>query len=225
DVEVTGVLSTGLRDLDNILIRLNLNHVQDLMYTEDITRLVLLLDKTANTALVKAQLEQLFDEQGLALEIRTWDELAMLYHEVVAMYASIFFFIKMIVLFIVALSISNTMLMSVMERTNEIGTIRAIGATRSGVVFMVMTEAFILGVIGCLAGIAIAYVLAEVITAAHFMMPTPPGSTQTYPIRIFFESGIILETALMGLVMAVVSSIYPAVKASRLLINQALRFA
>ena len=225
DVELTGVLSTGVRDLDNILIRLNLNHVQDLMYTQDVTRLVLMLDETEHTQPVLKQLEKIFTDQELDLELKTWDELAMLYNEVVAMYDSIFFFIKLIVLFIVALSISNTMLMSVMERTNEIGTIRAIGATRSGVVFMVMTEAGILGVIGCLAGIATGYILAETITALQFMMPTPPGATQTYPVRVFFETGIILETAALGLVMAVVSSIYPAVKASRLQITQALRFA
>ena len=184
-----------------------------------------MLDRTEHTQQVAKQLEKIFTEKNLDLEIKTWSELAMLYNEVVEMYESIFFFIKLIVLFIVALSISNTMLMSVMERTNEIGTIRAIGATRSAVVYMVMTEAFILGVIGCLVGIITGFILSEVITALQFMMPTPPGATQTYPVRVFFEANIIIETAILGLAMAVVSSIYPAVKASRLLINQALRFA
>jgi putative ABC transport system permease protein len=60
---------------------------------------------------------------------------------------------------------------------------------------------------------------------AEFIMPTPPGSSQSYPIRIFVEWTVVWQTALTGVLVAVLASIYPAFKASRLLINQAMRSA
>lgn len=225
DVIATGAISTGTREIDSRLLRINISHAQNLIYTEGVTRLVILLDDTKQTEAVYAELQKQFKAQGLALEMRTWSELAEYYHEVVNLFNGVFDFVRLIVIVIVALSISNTMMMAVMERTPEIGTIRAIGGTRNEIISLFMAEAFYLGVIGSITGVVFGILMAQGITQAEFMMPTPPGSSQTYPIRVFVESKVLWETAALGVVIAVISSIYPAFKASRMVINQALRFA
>lgn len=225
DVIATGAISTGTREIDSRLLRINIAHAQNLMYTEGVTRLVILLDDTQQTDAIYGELKKQFEEQGLALEMRTWSELADYYHEVVNLFNGVFDFVRLIVIVIVALSISNTMMMAVMERTPEIGTIRAIGGTRNEIISLFMAEAFYLGVIGSITGVLFGILFAQGITQAEFMMPTPPGSSQTYPIRVFVESKVLWETAMLGVVIAVISSIYPAFKASRMVINQALRFA
>ena len=225
DVMATGAISTGSRELDSRFLRIHLQNAQDLMYTEGVTRIVVLLKNTEDTNKVMAQLKTQFEQQGLDLELRSWSDLADYYHEVVSLFSGIFNVVQVIVLAIVLLGIVNTMVMAVMERTPEIGTIRAIGGTRTEVMTLFITEAFILGLIGSVLGVIFAILLAKGITMGEFMMPTPPGSSQTYPIRIFTNAELLLKNGVFGLVIAVISSIYPAVKASRMLITQALRFA
>ncbi|WP_281557909.1 FtsX-like permease family protein [Thalassomonas sp. RHCl1] len=225
DITATGAISTGTREVDNRFMRINLKHAQELMYTQGVTRLVVLLKETQDTDAVMAQLNRAFKEQGLALELRSWSDLADYYHEVVNLFDGIFSIVQLIVLAIVLLGIVNTMVMAVMERTPEIGTIRAIGGTRGEVMKLFISEAFILGLIGSVLGVVFAVLLAQGITGAGIMMPTPPGSSQTYPIRIFTDADLLWKNGLFGLLIAVISSIYPAVKASRMVIIQALRFA
>jgi putative ABC transport system permease protein len=225
DITATGAISTGTREVDNRFVRMNLKHAQELMYTQGVTRLVVLLNDTNQTNAVMALLQTEFAAQGLTLELRSWSDLADYYHEVVNLFDGIFTVVQFIVLVIVLLGIVNTMVMAVMERTPEIGTIRAMGATRTEIISLFVSEAFILGLIGSVLGVVFSILLAQGITASEIMMPTPPGSSQTYPIRIFTESDLLLKNALFGLAIAVISSIYPAVKASRMVITQALRFA
>ncbi|SFC32287.1 ABC transporter permease [Pseudoalteromonas denitrificans] len=225
DIKVVGAINTGVRDVDNRLIRINLPHAQDLQFTDGISRLVVLLSETDNTQVVIKQLNEIFEKEKLPLEIKSWSQLADYYHEVVKLFEGVFGFIKVIVLFIAALSIANTMMMAVMERTPEIGSIRALGATRYEIMMLFLTEAFYLGIFGSVLGVLFGILLANGITLAEFIMPTPPGSSQSYPIRIFIEWPVLWQTAITGIFVAVIASIYPAFKASRLLINQAMRSA
>nr|WP_256489573.1 FtsX-like permease family protein [Pleionea sp. CnH1-48] len=225
DIQVTGVISTGIRDVDSRLVRANLALVQQLMYTDKVTRVVVLLEDTELTDSMIAELEVAFNEAGLKLEMKSWSDLAGYYHEVVNLFNGVFGFIKIIVLFIVALSISNTMLMAVMERTREIGTIRAMGGTPGEVIHLFLLEALYLGVLGSIAGVLVGALSAHLITLSGWMMPTPPGSSQDFPIRVFIETEVLLETLLLGVAIALLSSLYPAIKASRLQITNALRFA
>ena len=108
---------------------------------------------------------------------------------------------------------------------DRIGTIRAMGGTPMQVIGLILLESLFLGIIGSALGLALGMLAAKGITFAEWMMPRPPGSTQDYPIRIFVMTDILIQTFLLGVCIAVVSSIYPAVKASRLSVVNALRFA
>jgi len=224
DVKVSGIMTTGTKELDDRLIRANLAHIKNLMYTDNITRIVVLLDDTANTEMMKQRLTDLFAQNNLDLEIKTWTDLAGFYHKVVKMFNNIFGFIKIIVMVIVVLGIANTMMMAVMERTTEIGTIRAMGNTRGEIILLFLIESAYLGIIGGISGIVLGVLAAKGITAAHFMMPPPPGSTDGLPVSIMVVRSFLLEAFVLGLLAAVLSSVYPAFKASRLKIIDALRF-
>ncbi|WP_445356208.1 ABC transporter permease [Microbulbifer sp. EKSA008] len=224
DVQVMGVITTGVKELDDRLLRVNLPLAQELLYTSDITRLVVLLEETELTSTSIATLAGVFEQNNLNLEIKSWEELAGYYHQVVGLFNGVFGFITVIVLVIVALSISNTMLMAVMERTRELGTIRAMGGTPRQVVNLILLESVFLGLIGSLLGLLIGALAAKGITYAEWMMPRPPGSTQDYPIRVFVVPDILLKTFLLGFCISLVSSLYPAIKASRLPVVKALRF-
>ena len=217
DIQIAGIMSTGIKEVDDRAIRANLPHIQNLMYTDAVTRVVVLLDETEKTDMIKHRLEAIFAEKGMNVEIKTWSDLASFYHKVVKLFDNVFGFIKVIVMVIVILGIANTMMMAVMERTTEIGTIRALGNTRKEIVGLFLIEATYLGIIGGM-------LVAKGITSAEIMMPPPPGTTNGFPIRIGIYVPFLIESFFLGLCASILSSLYPAIKAARFKIIDALRF-
>ncbi len=119
-------------------------------------------------------------------------------------------------LLVAGVSILNIMLMSTLERTKEIGVMRAIGAYRETIIKMFLLEALILGVVGSVAGGVLSvlggYALDMIMlkTAKYVFMPST---------IIYVVIGVVF-----GIITALVSSLYPAWKASRLEPIEALRY-
>src|SRR6185312_6924458 len=98
-----------------------------------VTGIVLQLHRTEDMPVVRARLEKLIVDDHLDLDVRDFLDLSPFYVQVRAMFGAIFVFISMVMGVIVLFAVVNTMTMNVMERTNEIGTIRAMGVRRGGV--------------------------------------------------------------------------------------------
>lgn len=224
DVVVAGIFESFSNEYDERALRMNLQHTRFLLDNEGVTNMVVLLDETARTEAVAKQLATLFQQAELQVEIKTWSELAPFYHAVVRLYDGLFGFLQLIVMVIVFLGIANTMTMSVMERTQEIGTIRALGTRKKGVVALILLEGTLLGALGGVIGILLGVVSATLVTAGQFMMPPPPGSSIGFPIIIRIVPSVLAVGFLLAAGAALLSSIYPALKAARLKIVDALRF-
>ncbi len=122
-----------------------------------------------------------------------------------------------IALFVGALGVMNTLLTSVMERTREIGTYRAIGAKKSFVLKMILIEGLVLTVIGGILGFAFG------IGAAKFVVWIFEQRGQILPPPII-DKYVILVAFLITLAIGILSSLYPAKKASDLSPVEALRY-
>ncbi len=125
--------------------------------------------------------------------------------------------VLMLLLGIVAVGITNTLWIAIRERTNEIGTLRAIGMQRGAIVRMFMTEAVLLGLISsALSGALVALALAWV-NSCHIELPL---SMQVFLMSSRLELPIgWTELAGPGLVMvlfAALAALYPALRAARL---------
>ena len=120
---------------------------------------------------------------GIPCEIKTWNELSLFYSKVRGMFGMIFLFIFCIVLVIVVMSTVNTMGMAVLERTREIGTLRALGLKKRGVSLLFALEGGLLGLIGSFVGV----VLHVVVWAVIRRFPptyTPPGISTPVPLTV-----------------------------------------
>ena len=89
--------------------------------------------------------------------MRDFAELTPFYGQVVRLFRAIFLFIALIMGVIVLFAVVNTMTMNVMERTNEIGTIRAMGVRRNGIRAQFVLEGWLLGAIGATVGVVLAF--------------------------------------------------------------------
>jgi len=219
------VWESGEKAYDDRFLRAPLSEVQRLLDVEhgEVQSIVLLLDATENTGAVRADIERLIRERGLDLEIRTWDDLALRYHQVRELFGRIFAVLTLIVSIMVVFGITNTMTMAIFERTREIGTVMALGTRRRGVVAMFVLEGVALGALGGLVGVVLGIVLARVVSAIGIQLPPPPGSTRGFLVQIFVVPQVLLQAFRLSLVTAALASLYPAWRAARLNVVEALR--
>ncbi len=225
-VTVRGVMESGIKEYDDRSLKMPLETAQALLETDEVSRIIILLNDTAQTDAALKRVQAIIAEHGLALEVRPWSELAVYYHQVVSLFDGIFFFIKSIVSVIVVFMIGNTLMMNVVERTREIATLRALGLTQREVGRLFILEGIFIGLLGAALSVAVGIGLAELINVHGLPMPPSPGYTKGYLAFILWDEDVDLFwfTCALAIVTAVLASIIPAKRASKLLIAEAFRF-
>ncbi len=222
DVRVVGTFITGVKEYDDRAVKISLASAQQLLHTRKVEKLLVTLKNTEQTASVESDLRAVFMNRGWPLEMRNWSQLATFYHQVVLLYNGIFGFLGIVVFAIVVLSVANTIMMSIFERTREIGTLMAIGTKRSRVWSLFLLEGLFVGILGGCLGLLVGSAIGQLINQAHIQLPPPPGYTRGYPLQIMFKLSILTTAFVLSVITATMSSVFPALKASRLKIVDAL---
>lgn len=222
DASITDTYSTGNAGLEDKAVFIPLGLAQSLYdATDRADRLTVLLPDIALTDAARAKLDPAFAAAGLDVEIQTWQELSAFYRQVKGMFDMIFSFILSIVLAIVVMSVTNAMSMSVIERTREIGTLRAIGLRRLGVVKLFVTEAVLLVAIGCLSGLVLTVLVRAGVNAADISY-VPPNGTSRVPLMVGFDANKMIFTfAVLG-VLGLTAAIFPARRAAHQPVTESL---
>jgi putative ABC transport system permease protein len=130
------------------------------------------------------------------------------------MFDMIFGFIFSIVLTVVVMSVANSMGMTVIERTREIGTLRAIGLRRSGVVRLFTAESMLLSLIGCITGLLLALTVRYGINVAQISY-TPPNSASAVPLLVDMDSGRVIFTFVLMCIVGTLAAYFPARRAAK----------
>lgn len=223
DMSAKGIFHTSSKPFDDRALRVPLPAAQRLLQTDMIQTFVVLLDKTENTTRIKNQIETIFREKNLDLEVKPWYEMADFYTKAATFYDSQFGILKFIIIIVSILSVFNTMNMSVLERIGEIGTMRAIGTSQKKVVTIFLTEGVILGVLGGILGLTAGLAVAKIVSFVGIPMPPPPGSNTPWTAHIQLVPWNFVQSFLIAAISSFASAIFPAIKASRLVISEALR--
>jgi len=221
EVTVGGLFATISKAYDDVAVRMPLATAQQLLRVNGAHTWVILLDDTDTTPRVFADLQAALPPR--TYDVVPWWRLSDFYNKSAELFAKQVTVMKFIIGFLIVLSISNTLMMSVVERTGEIGTAMALGTKRADVLRRFLAEGMVLGVSGAAIGLAVGAGLAAVISRIGIPVPPPPGMTHGYIGEILVTAELAVGAAVLGIGTTLLASLYPAWKASRMVIVDALR--
>lgn len=230
-LQVVDVRNMGVKAIDDVYLALHLAQAQQLVYgkgAKAVTAILVQLRHTQQLGAARARLQTLLAEAvpAQALDVLDYETLNPIYVQTDEFMASMFGFIALLIGVIVLFSIANTMSTAVMERTVEIGTLRAMGLRRGGVTRLFLYEALLLGTVGSALGVALALAVEAGINRSGWTW-TPPGYSYAYLVLVRVGQDLPLLAGCIGGMLAVTlaSAWWPARRAARLDVVEALRHA
>ncbi len=219
----------GFKDLDEVAVIMHLSKAQQLVFGRSppkATSIIVQLQRTEQIPQATERLNAVLKEWQSPQPLAVLDFITLnpFYVQTVQLFDTIFGFIFALIGSIVLFTVSNTMNTAVVERTVEIGTLRAIGLRRAGVQRLFVTEGLLLGVAGAVFGAVLGLAIAGAVNAMDLSW-LPPGASERLPLilRIWGETRMLVGTTLGLIVIAVVSAWWPAYRAARLSVVDALR--
>lgn len=228
---VKGILapygSALFANVDNDIF-VSLQAAQILLKTPYYSSIYVAVDSTDNVATVQTAIQTLY---GTQVNIINAGSIASSISAVTSQITVFLGSIGSVVLFVAAIGIANTMYVAVMERTREIGILKALGFKGAQIMGMFLTEAAITGVVGGVLGTGLGFILAYAMGGSLTFGGGRGGfgfgggpSAATPPPTPVFSLQLIIFTLTFPVGMAILAGLYPAWRASKMNIVNALKY-
>lgn len=210
EFKITGIYETGSIFYDSAMYT-SLSKLQNLTDNEDkISSISIKIKKDANLTTVNDKIKNEYND---TLNTITTEEMAQTIDDTLDMINSATTAIEALAIIIGGLGVINTMMMTVFERTREIGVLKSVGWTKKRILAMIMGESIVLtiisGIIGSILGVLAVFILFKV-----------NGDNMT----LIFNINIFIKAFIVALSVGIIGGLYPAIKASRLSPTEALRY-
>lgn len=210
EFKITGIYETGSIFYDTAMYT-SLERLQNLTDNEgEISSISVKIKKDANLTTVNDNIKDKYND---TLNTITTEEMSQTIDDTLGMINSATTAIEALAIIIGGLGVINTMMMTVFERTREIGVLKSVGWTKKRILTMIMGESIVLtllsGIIGSVLGVLGVVLLLKV-----------NGGDMT----LVFNINIFIKAFAVALTVGILGGLYPAIKASRLSPTEALRY-
>ena len=210
---IRGIYTTQTSSLDEITILMPLSKAQAITSTEDHASIIfVLLKDTDQTGAVAAAL------QSSTYQILTWQELNPLLSVMDEVVSSYIYILYLIVLGITATVIINTLIMSVYERTREIGILSALGMRSRNIMTMFLVESSLLAIGGVILGLIIGGLMVAYATKVGFYIGDMglTGIIMSDRIYAYLTPKDAISLSTIAFIVTLIAGFYPALMASRM---------
>ncbi len=229
DLEVTGIFESGMFEYDVGLIFTSLETAQDLYEMGNAVHGIEVMtdDPVAGAAEVARELNR---ELPPPLRAQTWAELNKRLLGAIQVEKTMMFFILILIIVVAAFGIMSTLITVTVQKTRDIGVMKALGATPRKILAVFLLQGFTVGVIGVAAGVALGLLTVDNINPInHFLSHIlgidlfPQDIYNFAEIPAFLTPRDLLTITGSALVICTLAGLLPALRAARLEHVEALR--
>ena len=223
--EVIGIFDYGMIEYDSSISYVSLADAMDFFDMDGEVSGVEI--KVGDIYAAKKIGNELSSMLGFPYYTRNWEEVnKSLFKALRLERIAIAIFLGFIVL-VAALDIVSTLTMVVMEKGKDIAILRAMGATRSGILKIFVTDGMIIGIVGTLLGSLAGFGICYMLKTSETIRKLIPFDNNVYPISEFpvkIEPFYFITVALCSILICFIATLYPAFQASRKDPIEALRY-
>lgn len=218
EARVVEIIHTTLEEIDQNLFYIPLGRAQEILEVDSVHSLRVQLKNPSQAPLAKKQIQSFLQNDS---KVMTWFEIYRYFGEVQEFFKGYNAILALILFSLVLFGISNTVGMSIYERTGEVGTLRALGETRFSIVSTFLLEGVLLGLAGSFIGSVLAWTLGEAFNYLRIPVSAPGGSTP-FPLHFVLGVSMFFQAAITTIAITLVATLFPALRASRMVIVRAL---
>jgi putative ABC transport system permease protein len=222
ELVLRGVIESDLPDANRKTGYIPLSTAQDLLLMDgEVTEVVIKAEEDRDIDAIAAGIGRVLSGRGL--EVDTWEVIERNIRRMLANHDFLAMVVTVILFVIVFSTVMNTMLMVVLERTNEIGTMTAFGFKRRHILSLFLLEGGLKGAFGGAVGTGFGAVAVIALKATGMPFHMPGGSGMTYLIRPEIDIRTIVLALALSVGSALLATLYPAGRAARMHPVEALR--
>jgi putative ABC transport system permease protein len=217
-----GVFEPPFPDSNKKLGYLPLRTAQELLLMDGlVTEVVLKKKPNENIDILTGKINEAF--VGGQFEINTWREIEQILITMLDKQGLLSIVVSIILFIIVFSTIMNTMLMVVLERTSEIGTMMAIGYKRKHILALFVCEGTLKGLIGGAIGTLLGGAIVHIVNIVGIPLTKPGVEKVTFILRPEIDIKLIVLALLFSIGAAALASLYPANRGATMNPVEALR--
>jgi lipoprotein-releasing system permease protein len=221
-LKVAGIFASGMYDYDMNLVFTNLKLSQDILgLPNQISAVAIKLD---NLYLADKIKNELSESLGFNYNLKTWMEANQNFFAALKLEKLTMFIILTLIILVACFNIVSTLIVMVVEKTKDIGILKAIGMSSSRIRRIFTYQGIIIGTLGTLLGALSGAGLCALLKKYQFIkLPQDIYYIDRLPVSIQLWPDIVL-IILAAMIIVLISTIYPANKASQLRPVEALRY-
>lgn len=231
-VRIVGTFRAGIPEVDDGMVHIPLATAQQWLGIDgDVSQLAVLLESSFVVGHVTARLQPALADRAATVSVLGWRQAQPELDAAVRIDDAGDYVFHAILLAIVALAIVNTILVSVLYRTREFGILRALGMTRGQSAALVFFEGVFLtlasGIVGMAVGLAVTWVFFRHGLDLSFVMDqnmTGAGVVMSPVMVPMFRVQQLVQSLSFILLIGIVASLYPAFRATRIVVAEAMKF-
>ncbi len=221
DFKVSGIFTSGMYEYDMNLVYVGIPDAQELFGVKSlVSGMAIKVDDAFNVIDTRRRLQMEF---GPRFTVRTWMDLNKNLLSALKLEKTVMFIILTLIVMVACFNIASALIMTVLEKTKDIGILKAIGATNFNIMSIFAMQGGMIGFLGTLLGAGFGTLICWCLKTYKFInLPKDIYYIDRLPVKMDMQDIMII--VISSLLISLLATIYPSYKASRLDPVEALRY-